>query len=68
MLDYQGAKIGSMIKIKNRNNAKGLVCPFALASKMVDIFSTSSLNVRGGGRRFSHSNAPHDFIFSKVCP
>ena len=49
MMDFQGAKIGSLIKCRYQTNAKGSLSPFALAGKIVDFFSPSSLNVRGGG-------------------
>ena len=50
MLDYQGTKIGSIIKIKFSDIAKGAVCLFADKSGSALNAVVASIYAMGGGQ------------------
>ena len=65
MLDYQGAKIGSMIKIKYRNIAKGSLCLFADKSGSALNAVAEPLYTNGGGGEPSVRLTSRDTRFFK---
>ena len=69
MLDFHQAKIGSMKKVKFCDVTKGaeplFACVSKMASNIIDFFSLSSPNVRGGGLNLVIATLHAILIFSE---